>query len=175
MLFAQEDIPVKLIASEIPPVEGLCVDVKLIKQKWLISCSYNPNKSMLTQHMETLAKNTDLYSSTYENFIFLGNFNAGMEHSALKDYKNLYFLTSLISKPIYWKNCSNSTCINLILISRPKFWQSANVIETRLSDFHKIVITIIKTTLRKLKPKIINYREYKIFSNDIFRGPILEK
>ena len=99
MLFAQEDIPVKLIASEIPPVEGLCVDVKLIKQKWLISCSYNPNKSMITQHMETLAKNTDLYSSTYENFIFLGNFNAGMEHSALKDYKNLYFLTSLISKP----------------------------------------------------------------------------
>ena len=65
--------------------------------------------------------------------------------------------------------------INLILISRPKFWQSANVIETRLPDFHKIVITIIKTTLRKLKPKIINYRVYKIFSNDIFRGAILEK
>ena len=62
--------PAKLIASENPPVEGLYVEVKLRKQRWLISCSYNPNKSMMYQHMETLAKNMDLYSSTYEDFIF---------------------------------------------------------------------------------------------------------
>ena len=34
------------------------------------SCSYNPNKSIICQHMEALAKNIDLYSSTYENFIW---------------------------------------------------------------------------------------------------------
>ena len=72
ILFVQEDIPAKLIASQTPPVEGLYVEVKLWKQKWLISCSYNPNKSM-----GALAKN--MYSSTYESFIFLGDFNAGIE------------------------------------------------------------------------------------------------
>ena len=52
MLFVRKDIPAKLIASETPPVEGLYVEVKLRKQKWLISCSYNPNKSMICQQME---------------------------------------------------------------------------------------------------------------------------
>ena len=98
MLFVREDIPARLIASETPPVEGLYVEVKLRKQKWLTSCSYNPNKSMISQHMEALAKNMDLYSSTYENFIFLRDFNAGMEHSVLKDFCSLYSFTSLINK-----------------------------------------------------------------------------
>ena len=53
--------------------------------------------------MEALAKNMDLYSSAYENFIFLGDFNAGMEHSALKDFCNLCSLTSLINRLLVGK------------------------------------------------------------------------
>ena len=174
-LFVREDIPAKLIASETLPVEGLYVEVKLRKQTWLISCSYNPNKSIICQHMEALAKNMDLYSSTYENFIFLGDFNVGMEHSALKDFCNLYSLTSLINRPTCWENPSKPTCIDLILTNRPTFFQNTNVIETGLSDFHKMVVTIMKTSFRKLKPKIINYRKYKHFSNDIFRDSLLEE
>ena len=34
---------------------------------------------------------------------------------------------------------------------------------------------MIKTCFRKLQPKIINYRKYKNFSNDIFRGSLLEE
>ena len=52
MLFVWEDIPAKLIASETLPIEGPYVEVKLRKQKWLISCFYNPNKFMICQHME---------------------------------------------------------------------------------------------------------------------------
>ena len=37
MLFVREDISTKLIASETPPIEGLYVEVKLRKEKWLIS------------------------------------------------------------------------------------------------------------------------------------------
>ena len=101
--------------------------------------------------MEALAKNMDLYSSTYENFTFVGDFNAGMEHSTC----NLYSLTSLITWPTCWKNPSKPTCIDLILTNRSTFFQNTNVIETELSDFHKMVVTIMKTSFRKLKPKII--------------------
>ena len=111
---------------------------------------------MLSQHMEALGKNLDLYSSTNENFIFLGDFNAGMK----------YFLTSLINKPTCWKNSAKPTYIDLVLTNRPKFFQNTNVVETGLSDFHKIVVIIMETTFRKLKPKIINYRKCKKFSND---------
>ena len=175
MLFVREDIPAKVIASETPPVEGFYVEVKLRKQKRLISCSYNPNKSMTCQHMKALAKNMDLYSSTYENFIFLGDFNASMEHSALKDFCNLYSLTSLINRRTCWENPSKPTCIDLILTNCPTFFQNTNVIEKGLSDLHKMVVTIMKTSFRKLKPKIINYRKYKNFLNDIFRDSLLEE
>ena len=38
-----------------------------------------------------------------------------------------------------------------------------------------MVVTIMKTTFRKLKLKIINFRRYKNFSNDIFRDTLLEE
>ena len=38
---------------------------------------------MISQHMEALGKYMDLYSSTYENFIFLDDFNTDMEHTWL--------------------------------------------------------------------------------------------
>ena len=55
MLLGREDIPAILIDSATPPVEGLYVEIKLRKQKLLISCSYNLNKSMISQHGEALA------------------------------------------------------------------------------------------------------------------------
>ena len=47
--------------------------------------------------MNALGKNMGTYFSTYEKFIFLGDFNAGMEHSALKDLCNAYSFTSMIN------------------------------------------------------------------------------
>ena len=129
---------------------------------------------MISQHMEALGKYMDLYSSTYENFIFLDDFNAGIEHSALKDFCNLYSLTSLINKISCWKNPSKPTCIDLIQANCPKFFQNTNVIEPGLSNFYKMVVTIMKTTFRKLKPKIINYRN-KNFSNDIFKDTVFRR
>ena len=113
MLFVWEDIPAKLIAPKTPQVVGLYVEAKLRKRTWLISCSYNSNKSMISQHMEVLAKNMDLYSSTYENFVILGDFNAGMEHSTLNDF------CIFCNLPTCWKNPSKPTCIDLILTNRP--------------------------------------------------------
>ena len=44
--------------------------------------------------------------------------------------------------------------------------------ETGLSDFHKLVVTVLKSTFPKSPPKIITYRSYKNFSNDLFRGDL---
>ena len=52
-------------------------------------------------------------------------------------------------------------------------FQNAVTVETGLSDFHKITITIMKTFLKKKKPKIISYRDYKIFSNISFLYEVL--
>ena len=77
---------------------------------------------MIRQRMEALGKNINLCTSTYENFNFLCDFNAGMEHSALNDFFNLYSLTSLINKPTCWKNQSKPTFTDLILTNHSKFF-----------------------------------------------------
>ena len=42
------------------------------------------------------------------------------------------------------------------------------VIETGLSDFHKMCITVMKMYYSKQKPTIIHYRKFRDFSNDSF-------
>ena len=44
--------------------------------------------------------------------------------------------------------------------------------ETGLSDFHKLVVTVLKSTFPKSPPKVITYRSYKSFSNDLFRDDL---
>ena len=51
--------------------------------------------------------------------------------------------------------------------------QSSGVIETGLSDFHKITFTVMKTTFQKLDPKIIHYTDYRKYCNHNFRQNFL--
>ena len=41
-------------------------------------------------------------------------------------------------------------------------------LETGLSDFHKMTLTVTKVFYKKQKPTIITYRSYKNFSNEVF-------
>ena len=42
-------------------------------------------------------------------------------------------------------------------------FQNTTTVSTGLSDFHKMVITVLKTTFPKAKPKVIAYRDYSKF------------
>ena len=55
-----------------------------------------------------------------------------------------------------------------MITNRPKSFQNSEVIETGLSDFHKMSLTVMKVLYNKQKPKIIQYRKYKGFSNEAF-------
>ena len=47
--------------------------------------------------------------------------------------------------------------------------------ETGLSDFHFMTLTVMKFFLKKLKPRIINNRSYKNFSNEKFKNCLLDE
>ena len=42
------------------------------------------------------------------------------------------------------------------------------VIDTGLSDFHKMCVTVMKMYFVKQKPTIVHYRKFKNFNNDAF-------
>ena len=85
------------------------------------------------------------------------------------------YLTSLIKQAIYYKNPNNATSIDLILTNTPRSFQITCVIEAGLSHFCLMTLTVMKKNFRKFYPRLINYRSYKIFSNEAFRKCLPEK
>ena len=79
-------------------------------------------------------------------------------------------LTNLTKQPTNYKNTDNPTCIDLILTNVPRTFQSTCVIETGLSDFYLMTLTIMTKTFKKQRPRIINYRSFKRFSNKEFNS-----
>ena len=72
-------------------------------------------------HLDILYEGLALYSSKYENFIVLGNFNVGMDNSDMSVFCDTCDLKSLIKEQTCYKNPENPCCIDLILTSNPKY------------------------------------------------------
>ena len=175
MLYVREDIPSNLLKVEPLPKEGFYVELKLRSENWLINCSYNPNRNAISNHIGALSDFLDFHSSTYNNIIILGDFNVGVEEPHTKTFCENYNLQNLIKQPTCYKNPSRPTSIDLILTNVPRSFQSTCVIETGLSDFHLMTLTVMKKSFKKFQPRIINYRSYKHFSNDTFRKDLIDK
>ena len=49
------------------------------------------------------------------------------------------------------------------------------VYETSLSDFHRLTLTVLKVYHSKHNPKIVQYRDYKNFTNEHFTRDLLRQ
>ena len=100
MLYVREDIPSNLLATdEKNHIESFYVELNLRNEKWLINCSYNPNKTMICNHLDALSTYLDLHSTPYEKILILGDFNVGKEEQHMKAFCDNYNLASLIKQP----------------------------------------------------------------------------
>ena len=149
-LFVRDDIPCKLLSVENHLMDGFYVEINLRKTKWLLCCSYNPNRCKIDFHLENLKRSLALYSSHYQNFIIIGDFNVEANDSAISVFSDTYDLKSLIKEPTCYKNPNKPSCIDLILINKQRSFQHSCVIETGLSNFHKMTVTVIKIFFEKL-------------------------
>ena len=53
-------------------------------------------------------------------------------------------MKSLIRVPTYYKNPANTTCIDLLLKNSNRSFENSCTIKTGLSDFHKMIVTVLK-------------------------------
>ena len=66
----------------------------------------------------------------------------------------------MTNTPTCYKNPDKPTCIHLILTNCPGSFQKFCVLEAGISDFHKMIVTVMKTSYRKIEPRVINYQNY---------------
>ena len=144
LLCVREDIPAKILSHDFPSAESFFVEIILHKKKWLINCSYNPNKNNIKNHLEIISKALDAFSTKYENIILLGDLNVCVDDETMRNFCNSYSLNSLLKQPTYFKNLENPSCIDLVLANRPQLFQTTPVIGTGLSDFHRMTASVLK-------------------------------
>ena len=76
----------------------------------------------------------------------------------MKRFCQIYNFKDLLDKPACYNNPTNPSCVDLILTSRPRSFQNSFTFETKLSDFYKMMLTVLKSSFAKQKAKVINYR-----------------
>ena len=105
LLYVREEIPSEKIDNIDfdTGLEAMSTEINIRKIKWLISCSYNPHKTDIMNHLKVIRKNLHSQSSKYDNFIVLGDFNA--EPTEI---------------PTCFTNPNKLSCIDLILTNRKK-------------------------------------------------------
>ena len=92
----------------------------------------------------------------------------------MNDFCNAYNLSSLIKEPTCYKNPDNPSSIDLTLKNSPRIFQGSCVMETGLSDFHRMTVTIMTAIFPRLPPKIRTSRNYNKFYNLNFRETLVK-
>ena len=152
LLYIRDDIPSRLLSNS-NKTENIFAENNFRKKKWLICASYSPHKSNISKHLHHLGKGLDNYISKYGNILLLGDFSS--EFSG--PFWTIFDIYNL-KKPTCWKSPDNPSCIDLFLTNRPRTFQCITTIETDISNFHKLVVTVLKIFYKKQRPKIIHYR-----------------
>ena len=83
-------------------------------------------------------------------------------------------LRNLVKEPTCFR-ADNPRCIDLILTNWYRSFQHITTFETGLSDFHKMIVTVLKPTYKKTGPTVINYGDYKNFSEQTFKRELKEE
>ena len=133
-----------------------------------MNCSYNPNNNNIESHLNCLSRSIDSLSAKYENIILRGDFNSCMDDSPMIGFCETYKLCNLVKHPTCFKYPENPSCIGLLLTNKPLSFQTTTVIVTGISDFHKMIVAVMKMHFPKMKHRVIRYRKYKTFNNDVF-------
>ena len=62
----------------------------------------------------------------------------------------------------------NGTSIDVMLTNRPRNFHNTGLIETGLSDCHKMIVSVFRTFFKRLLAKDIEHRTYKTFDQNKF-------
>ena len=157
LLYIREDIPSTLLNSDMS-IESFYTEINIRKKKWFLICTYNRNKNIISNHLKEIGKKLDNYSSKYDNFILFGDLNSEPTESAVRDFFEIYSCRNLINDNTCFKNPSKLSCIDLIITNRPKSFQNSVTVETGLSDFYKMTLTVMKVFYKKT-PKYCDVSE----------------
>ena len=84
-------------------------------------------------------------------------------------------MKNIVKESTCFKNVLNRSCIDLFITHSPLSFQNTIAVTNALSDFHKMVVTVIKMSFKKHSPVEGHYRDYKYFDWTKFKNNLNAK
>ena len=165
MIYVREDIPSDRLNKHNTPtnVEAIFVEINLRKNKLLLVGMYHSTNAEYgtsdAVFFEQIRFALDVYSN-YDKFLLAGDFNLQEGEDLLDDFMDEFHSKNLVKETTCFKNPENPSCIDLFITNSHGSFQKTSTVSTGLSDFHKMVVIVLKTTFPKAKPKVIPYRDF---------------
>ena len=94
-------------------------------------------------------KAIEFYSKTYDKILIGKDFIVQVKDTKLDTFSSIWNLKSVGKEPTCFKNPSNSFSIDILPTNTTRGFQETQVFETGLSDFRKLVVTVLKSTFPK--------------------------
>ena len=154
-------------------VEAICIELTISIKKWCVLFAYCPPSLERNSFFEKILSSLSLIINQHENTIVTGDLNIRVldlirdTKNNFYDLRDIFALTNLVKGETCFKNKSG-TLLEVILINRSNCFQNIVISKTGLSDFHKLVTTIFRSTFIKLPPKTIRYRSFKTLNKQNF-------
>ena len=174
LIYVRDDIPCRLLKKHTfeSDIEGMFIELNFRKCKWLLFGTYRSPSQDKAHYFRNLTNSLEIYVQSYDKILLAGDFNAEVNDYELNAFMSVFGLNSLNKEKTCFKSLENPSCIDLILTNCPRSFQNTMVVSTGISDFHKMVVSVFKTTFNKCEPKQIHYRSYKKFSAENFRNEL---
>ena len=97
----------------------------------------------------------------------MGDFNIERSHPSLKTFLNSNNLYDLIKSNTFFQG--KGSCIDLFLTNRKYSFKFSGSYKTGISDDHHRIYPMLKSCFNNTEPKLLNYREFKYFSQEAFK------
>ena len=127
----------------------ICSEFTISRKKWTcFSICRPPSTVNIETFFEEMNEVISKALCKYENLVVVGDFNIDIKSSnsdkgKLGNFCDLFNLTNLVhSENCFMKN--SKSIVVLILTNKPLHLQKTHVVETGLSDYHKMISTFSK-------------------------------
>ena len=97
---------------------------------------------MKSDYLQRIENGTNYNTRTYENVTLRGDLNVQISDTIVGSFCAIHKFSRLLQELSCCKNLKNQTCIDLITFNFPKDFQEFPILETGLSDFHEMILTV---------------------------------
>ena len=179
MVYVRDDIPSQEKEYKLPEnVEGLIVEINLRKTKVLLVGTYHStNKTYGTTDeifLHEIGTIIDFYAS-YDKFLIVGDINMQEGNGHLDDFLDEFHAKNLVKEPTCYKNPDNPSCVDMFITNTASSFMKTKTVSTGLSDFHKMIVTVMRTTFPKIEPTKIKYRDFTKYDRFKFGNDLQNK